>query len=113
MKITAVAVAPIRVELELPDSTPIGEIRDRIFEQARFLMANNGAQYVVLASSHAELVDSIPYLADLGFPVLTEYVPIQPPEPDWSELTQVGITRTRERGHEDDLYGAGMADWVD
>lgn len=101
MKISAaVSIVPVKVSIEAPDDTPICEIRDKIIEQARFLVANNGAEHVVLAASHDGLVDSIPYLNDLGFPVLTEYVIIEPPEPDWNELAEFGCLRSCRRDYD-------------
>lgn len=88
-------------------------IRDRIIEQARAMIANNGASYVVLASSHDGLVDRISHLADLGFPVLTEYIPIEPEEPNWSELAEFGVTRTNGPNPDDDPYVQGSGDWPD
>lgn len=110
MKISAaVSIAPINIILDLPDDTPPSEIRDRVIEQARHQLANNGADHVVLAASHDGLVDGIPYLADLGFPVLTEYVMIQPPEPNWSELAEYGCLPSR--GHDRD--DQNDSDWPD
>lgn len=114
MKIHAsVSTVPIQVHLDLPDATPVGEIRDRIIEQARILLANNGSEHVVLASDMPELVDSMAYLEDLGFPVLTEYAEVEPPEPDWNELAQLGITRNFARNPEDDQFGSDMPDFPD
>lgn len=94
MKITAaVAIVPIQASIEVPDETPVSEIRDKIIEQARHQLANNGAEHVVLSASHDGLVDGMAYLADLGFPVLTEYVEVDPPEPDWNELAEFGVSR--------------------
>lgn len=75
MTLTAtVSIVPIQVILDLPDSTPVGELRDKIVEQARCMLANNGADHLVLAASQPDLVDGIGYLCDLGFPVLVEQV---------------------------------------
>lgn len=114
MKLHAtVSIVPIQVTLDLPDSTPVGEVRDRVIEEARHLIANNGAEHVILASNHPELPDGLAYLGDLGFPVLTEYVQIVPPEPDPTELAEVRITRTYDRRREDDEYKDGMPVWMD
>lgn len=95
MTITAsVSIVPIQVIIDLPDDTPVCELRDRVIEQARHQLANNGAEHVVLSASHDGLVDGIPYLADLGFPVLTDYVMIDPPEPDWHEQAEYGCLKT-------------------
>lgn len=91
MKITAsISIIPVKVQLDLPDGTPVGEIRDRVIEQARAILAHNGANHVVLAASHDNLVDGIQYLNDLGFPVLVERVIIEQSEPDWFKVAPRG-----------------------
>lgn len=56
---------------------------------ARFsFLANNGSGHVILASSQPDLIDNLYYLADLGFPIMVEYVEI---EPQWSELAEFGV----------------------
>lgn len=60
------------------------------------------------------MVDEIGYLSDLGFPALVEYVPIEPPEPDQSELAEAGVSRTYgRRRDEEDLRLDGLPDWRD
>lgn len=48
MLVTATVVAPIGVSLDLPDDLPIGEIRCRVLEQARWLAENNGLCFEII-----------------------------------------------------------------
>lgn len=94
MQINAtVSIVPVRVAIEVPDDTPICEIRDKIIEQARTMIANNGSEHVVLKASIPELVDSVGRLSRMGFPVEVEYVEIEPMEPDWNELAEFWVGR--------------------
>lgn len=66
MKISAaVSIVTVQIELDLPDDTSVGEIRDKIIEQARHQLANNGADHVVLSASVPELVDGLGRLRDV------------------------------------------------
>lgn len=97
MKISAsVSIVPLQVIIEIPDSTPVSEIRDKVIEQARHLLANNGGEHVVLEASIAELVDGVGRLSRMGFPVVVEFVEIEPEEPDWNELAEYGVTRSQD-----------------
>lgn len=97
MKIHAsVSIVPIQISLELPDDTTISEIRDKVIEQARYLLANNGSEHVVLSASIPDLVDGLGRLSRMGFPVEVEYVEIEPMEPDWNELSEFGVTRSQD-----------------
>lgn len=94
MKISAaVSTVPVQVAIEVPDGTPICLVRDKIIEQARHQLANNGADHVVLSASVPELVDSVGRLSRMGFPVEVEYVEIEPMEPDWNELAEFWVGR--------------------
>lgn len=94
MKINAtVSIVPVQVSIEVPDDTPTCKIRDMVIEQARTMIANNGAEHLVLSASATELVDSLGRLSRMGFPVEVEYVEIEPEEPDWNELAEFWVGR--------------------
>lgn len=100
MKITAaVSTVPVQTTLELPDDTPISQIRDLVIERARFLIANNGAEYVILDASMPALSDSLGYLSDNGFPILVEHVPVEAEMNDVAELAEFGAA-----GHSGENY---------
>lgn len=108
----AVSTVPIQVVLDLSDCTPVGEIRNRVIEQVRYQIENNGQEHVILEASLPELVDGHGRLNMMGFPMFIEYVEVEPPEPDWVELAQLGISGTYSRCPEDDGYESDLTDDV-